>query len=312
MEMTRRIVIEENNVQFIRQSTLKDLYITEVSASNLLKHVVGTDEILPDGTKYFKKLGYKSYVLGIQHPPHIRTIMVSMGLSHRWNRFKQWAEEERKKKAIGYMQRKFKRKTFNLARYKFTLLMPYIFYIIYMDTHAGMLSLGVVVSNKSINSMKEDCYICPFYNMATTHKVCMNIGEIYSNVKSLSLADGANAVISHFWQTEFNSDYDYNVKKYKYIPEYSNFFIWDYLTETDPERMMRAFLVRYQQIENVIHNMKGGRDGLIRSSRPFDVYNYMINMIPPGTGTRKKVPNTKKEAPKKRVVKKKTAKKKLS
>lgn len=214
----------------------------------------GNEVLLPEGTRYFNKYGTDKYFFITEEQPVARTIFLDIGLTYRWNQFKRWCNENDHKDGIEYFTDKFKKKTFPYGHYKFYILTPHIIYLTNIMMKRQYCSVQVYVSPKPLTTLNNCLYVAPFYNMTSVSYVCMGMSVLeFPKTPEMVVKKGT----SNFWRTSFNSDYDANMKRYAKIPQFCNYFIWEYITKTDPLFLYQtgfAHLLPSRSVKRAIEN----------------------------------------------------------
>ena len=299
--MTHRIVIENGQAKF---TSYRDIYSGKehvqklVNASDFVDQIQGNDIVYPDDTKYFQKLYDEQYIVVIQKPPALRVLSVEMAMNYRWAQLRKWAKLNNVEEAIDYTRRKFGWSNFTYREvHRFQILHPYMIFIFHVNMKNGGHSTKVNITNKPLTSLNDVVYLAPFYNITGKNRVCMRsheLAQMYGDrrPKKLTLSESVNMIIGSFWNSYFNSDYNGNIKSYKDIPEYSNLFIWDFLSNNYPDKLMEARMVPYTKLKNVITVASGGRS---RRTEPIKTLHLL--MKPEVRKVAKKRKATKKKLP---------------
>ena len=250
--------IEINNAKtrFIRTNDGGTPTIKEIPTSSFLSVMQGEDIVLPENTRIYKKISHEKYIFVTEQEPMFRTIKIEIGLTYRWRQFHKWCKENEVTDGPDYFRDKFKTTTFPYREnpYHFHVLTPYMVYITMLWNCGGWTTrLKVFCNNKPITSKKEQLYVAPFFNLHGTGSVCAGY-NIYEDIKELppSPTQAVTLMNGSFWRTTFNRDYPGHIRKYKDIPEYSNYFIWEYLSKFNPAKLMSLKLVPHTTLDTII------------------------------------------------------------
>lgn len=253
--MDKTIVIDNRTTRFSTVvGTAVDVY-RSIPTNEFLDQIQGVDVILPEDTKYFNKMYHNQYLVVIEKPPQLRSLLIEIALGYRWTQFVHWASQNKVNEAVDYIKDKFKRTRFPYGQYRFQVMQPYMVYTMFADLKNNGCRFSVTVRNKPLTKMNDMLYLAPFYNISSRTNVCMDNRKLEWSSK-MSLRGMTNFMITNFWSSWFNSDYNGNIKSYKDVPEYSNVFIWDFLSNNYPDKMFEAKMIRYKTIEKVIADEK--------------------------------------------------------
>ena len=208
--------------------------------------------ILPKNCRIYKKLDYYVKLLVIEEDPAFRTIFTD--LAYSWAIDK--AKEEGNYEKYGIKEWKKENKGNANKINKFLLAFPYVIYMMTIGEGNNLTSMKVFLRTTPIRSMSDYLCIAPLNNIGSQQKVCL--GHYDVDVRSeMSAAEG---YINAFWSNTFNNDYIYNTQDYKAkVPELSDPFTWQYLSQADPMFVYKAGWIKYKiTIGQMINKMIKG------------------------------------------------------
>ena len=281
---TEKIVMENGYTTFMNYSHLSKKFEVKrkVRTDEMFNMIQSYNEILPDNIKVFRKILDKVYVVAIERPPEMRTFRIDMDMSFRWRQFKTWAKDNGIKDGELYFRNKFNEKgsSFPYRSRHFQILLPYVIYIIGLSEQH--INLRLNIRSTPITSINSILYKAPFFNIHYGNNVCVGFDSLY--VKGKSLQEKVNYIIGHFWNTDFNSDYNGNMKAYgKVFLPYCNYFIWEYLSHHNPEKLIYPAMIKHTTLKRELNNI---------THPPYDCLRIEQN-LPRGMGLIEKKETTK-------------------
>jgi len=133
-------------------------------------------QVLPSGIKSFLSKGETSIVV-IEEPPQLRTITFSRRFESR----------------------------LELQEHSYHLAFPYMIFVLVFQRNCFS-GLYVFYSNKPLSSLADPVFLANLPNIGSSSSVCLG-SDLY---ESGSLFERTRQVISHFWQSKFNTDLSSN------------------------------------------------------------------------------------------------------
>jgi hypothetical protein len=267
----RKIIIDNQDAHFLDYSLYEKKYIEKgkVSTKEFIENIQGNNFLLPEGTRFFKKYSSHVNMFVIERHPETRTIFIEFGPSYRWRQFKNWCTENNVKDGIDYFKEKFDNK-FTFGLYNFQVNIPFIIYIIMTDIGMNWYQdFRVFIRPNKLKSLSSYLYNMPVSNCTGTGRICLgwDTTEIMNASHRKDITIYLETIIKSFWSIPFNSEYSTSIKKYsKSI--YSNLFIWEYLSKTNPLQLMTIPLQKYAKLEDVILSVLSSQSGTIGDRVP--------------------------------------------
>jgi len=203
----------------------------------LIRNKVDSDIVIfPDNCRLFYQIEDYTFAV-IEHSPQTRTIFVNPNLSGDENRT-----------------------SYNLA-------FPFIIFIVkFYRNHFS--KLYVFYRNKPLRSIDDLIFRSNFSNVYTARQdhsegeVCLNFQEH----KEQDLVARIYEVISHFWNSEFNSDLRYSLKKYQQSESrLKDFKIWEKESKKDPMFPLTVEWVSISSLKSRIKDLLPANFDLLRN-----------------------------------------------
>lgn len=189
------------------------------------------NEVLPRNCRYARRDANGNTTYVIEHEPAIRTMVIDFSLEKdkaelmkngMWNKFnvKELMENSKMPNSRG--------------GYRLNLALPYIIYVVTLNNNHYPAGLKVYFRLHELSSLGDQLFYNNFSNANRDQNFCL--GGSVNEKKMRSDADGIEENISRFWYNGFNSDYIYNVKRYKEanVPYVSNYLEWAVMSMQDP------------------------------------------------------------------------------
>lgn len=236
---------EKNLISFfprVRKRMIKtcDFY------SRLSSKFKQTDEILPNGCKYYKKIGSNYKAIVIEEPPRIRTILVDIGIESMIEKLRMTG----KLKEYGYEN--YKPPIVNKS-YAFQLSFPYVVFIITLDHNNQFRRLRPFFRLHPITSLNDYLFKAPLYNIPEDQNMCLG------NVESgYTIIEAVENIIEKFWTNVYNHDYSTNIAAYQKTDQYQvhDYLSWMYFSQIDPMFVYSVKWLPYNKnIGRTINNM---------------------------------------------------------
>lgn len=214
---------EKNLIAFFPQ-VRKRMIKTSDFYSRLSSNFKQSDEILPTGCKFYKKIGTSYKVVVIEEPPRIRTIFVDTGIESILEKLRMTG----KLKEYGY--EKYKPPIVNKA-YAFQLSFPYVVFIITLDNNNYFRRLRPFFRLHPITSLNDYLFKAPLYNIPNDQNMC--IGNVEGGS---TLVEAVENIIEKFWTNVYNHDYSNNIVEYQNTDQYQihDYLSWMYFSQMDP------------------------------------------------------------------------------
>jgi len=194
-------------------SEAKKLVAIDVAA---LAGTEQTANILPPNTRFYLERG-NSQVVVIEQAPAVRSVKISRTVSGDY------------------------KNTYSLA-------FPYVVFILfYQDNYFQ--SLRVYYRTKPLKSLKDDLYRPNFTNLNDNSTVCLN----FPGTDSTNIVGQTEDILSHFWNSEFNSDLNSYYKRYaQKIPSISSIEEWEKSSKKNPLFALSLPWEKYKNLEDQI------------------------------------------------------------
>ena len=106
--------------------------------------------------------------------------------------------------------------------------------------------------NSPLNSFEDSLYKVPFYNIQDNQAVCMGSTFPRGTIFKQSIHEMVDNIYAAFWASQFNTDYSYNMRAYRYRQLFNNYFIWEYQSRYNPQTIFKAKYMPYEQLGNFI------------------------------------------------------------
>lgn len=254
---SRRIVIDKYETRlekgYLRgQKTVyrKDNKII-LNTERFLDGIRFSDVLLPKNTKF-----HNSYFDGLQHifiteyEPAMRSIKLHKNQYQKMEVFKRWCE--RKKIKDGEKQFERMSVTHESKQYIFQVLIPYTVIYTMVKPKDRRFQFQIFMRNTPLTSFDDMLYKIPLYNIQANQYVCMGSTFQGSQVFSLPIAQMIDEIYGAFWSSESNTDYDYNIRAYRYRQIFNNYFIWEYQSRYDPISIFKTKYVKYMPLKELL------------------------------------------------------------
>lgn len=253
--LKQRILIETDN------ATLQRRYKTPKGKQAFRKHkamptkqffdnLITNPFVLPQNTRFHKSYGSKTHLFVTEYDPQIRTIHISINFSRKWDVFLRWCERKKikQKHAEKFLEDFGGKYTRNR---QFPLLFPYITMVTLINQEQRWSYIYSFLSQRPMVNLGSVVYKMPMYNIQQNQSVCMSSAFPMDTYK-MPLPDSIDRIFKAFFNGSFNSDYNYNIKAYRYKQAFNNYFIWAYLSRYEPFEIFKQKLVRYKSVGDVI------------------------------------------------------------
>lgn len=210
------------------------------------ENLVGS-EVMPVNCRYLERTPH-GYMVVIEEPPAMRTISIRKNFEREWLRLKE-------KGFIEKTEYYKKQGTYSATRlHTFTLAMPYVIHMMYIDNSYGLVTGRVFVRPAQLSGLSD--YVCkmPTSNISDSQSVCF--GD-QGGQRQRSLSAAVSHIIMVFWSASFNTDYTYNLAAYAGVPILGNFLEWEHYSKTNPMFIYSADWIHYSTIKDQLDVLRG-------------------------------------------------------
>lgn len=229
--------------------------------SRLTSRFHTSNEIMPNGCKYFKILpnGFKTII--IEEQPRIRTIKAKINIDQIIEKLKMTG----KLKEYGYenfADEHFEERV-NGVPYSFQLSFPYVVFIITLNHNNELRELKPFFRIHPITSLRDYLFKAPLYNIPDSQKMCLGSTHTFPSV-----LETVESIIEAFWFNVYNNDYSNNVRSYNDSEafEVQDYLTWMYYSKKNPMFIYNVKWIKYYDINHVLNSVNQN-------------YNYTVNML---------------------------------
>lgn len=226
--------------------------LQEILTKSSSPELLNLNYTLPPNCRYHSQLAGGSHLFVIEEEPQFRTILY--GMNPRWmidEIVNQGLEEE-------YNLKEWKKQNPS-PPYKFLVAVPYVIYVIVLNSTMGCNQMQVFVRPAQIQSIKDYLCIIPLNNLDSSQGLCMASPNYdkYPRTHSGRIA----ALITSFWQSVFNDDYISNSQLYEKEPYIRHLLTWQYMSQKDPMFIYQVEWQKYREnLEKVIRRIHSSYD----------------------------------------------------
>lgn len=265
MQRQERVILDSNTASFEIKSNSTNRFrkYGEISASRLLNNIVtmgagssSTIQLLPQNTRLHIATKIKE-VFVTEYPPMERTLMLDVRLDKWWSEFEGFCEKHDPDYLKNYDLRKYRRQNLQnrYSVYWVTLLVPYTIFITSINTVEGNrnYSCQLFFRNAPLSKLNDMLYKVPFYNITYPQRACIYPRRRdFSGLFAMPKSQIVEELYSIFWESEFNTDYSENVRSYRNHINLRNYFMWEYISKTDPLSILQTKWIRYRSLNSVL------------------------------------------------------------
>ena len=233
--------------------------------------------IFPPNCRYLEQTD-KGTLVVVEEPPALRTIRVSMRMSHLVSALGNQKIEE-------YGLEEFKKVSDSVYNHKFTLAFPYVIFIFFFNMYNEFNRAKVFLRIQQMSGFSDLLLRNPMLNINSDQNVCMG-DKVY--LKNQSLYSAVQNAIDVWWGATFNFDYRENYNRYKNTPILNNYLEWQYFSQHDPMFIFRADWLPYNL--NLFQVLTGVKDNLRANPKTGVTYRDMVKVFTKAieTGTQEK------------------------
>lgn len=244
-----RIIIDPSNAQFqFKGGTDRYRTHSEVDTDRFVQSVImmgkrssEITELLPQNCRLYQQhYGVDFFVT--EYPPMERTIRIDIDFSTRWGHFVKHCKENNMLDAIKYFKgpegRKKAVKGFGARM--FHIVVPYTVVVTEVTSTGRGFSCFIFFRNSPLSKLSDKIGKVPFYNINGDQRACFSIENRDTFYSKLSRYERVEQLVTDFWESHFNSDYTSNMRSYRYRMDVVNYFMWEYLSKTDPMRILQT------------------------------------------------------------------------
>jgi len=221
---------EEQSIPLFRKMTLNTNTLLERLAQNLASNfgLSIIPAVLPQGCRFIKKFPSGRSLIVIEEPPMMRTLFTNISLEADLIRL----EKLGKLDEFGYRDLLNEFDKGNIRQpYKFIVSLPYIVYLIMIDSPKYFRGLRVFYRKNPISSLNDYLLRCNLLNIDSDNGVCLGDGD----TSGKNMSETVSNTITAFWSTIFNYGLTGSFRYYEgKIPEVSDFLSWQYYSLKDP------------------------------------------------------------------------------
>jgi len=246
--LQERIIIEPNISKY-QAKTGRQRYKTfdELTTDGLIKRVVDMGrgsgqitELLPQNCRVHEKhLNADFYVT--EYPPMERSIRIDIDFTSRWAQFVKHCKKNNMEDAIEYYKKqdtKSKARTGYCNNRIFNFVIPFTVIVTEIVPTGNSHSCFIFFRNTPLNKLTDALGKAPFYNIDGNQRACFSVPNRsdFFNLPKYQIVDG---LVETYWASHFNSDYTSNMRSYRYRMDVVNYFMWEYLSKTDPLSILK-------------------------------------------------------------------------
>lgn len=222
---------------------------TDLLSKRMFQTTSYSDELLPQNSRYFLEISGCFKIFVLEFPPQKRTIKLDIAQGGRKNQFKSLIKDK-EKADIFLKERKQKNNTFSL-------LFPYMVFIIKVFDCGGS-ALKVYLRNKPLKNLNSNLFKVPIFNIGSRRQdMCQPKNDDPKNMEKSKIAEYA---VDTFWNSSFCSDLKGNMMAYACKNNklnFSNYFWWEYLTVTDPLKILTNNWIKAHSLKYSINSFIG-------------------------------------------------------
>lgn len=250
-----RIIMDSDTTKLQRKNEKNGRYKTNIvgSTSRVLKKFIETTEknksafemyFLPQNTRLHTRNQDERSIYVTEYPPCERTIRVDMNFSSRWRVFFNYCKKVGMEDAIEF--HKDRKDKYRYATHVFRIVVPYTIFVTVIDKkHQYFPTIPIMMffRNSPLRRPESKLYKAPFYNIDGTQTVCNFQGLVDLQQPNHVLVENA---VKNFWESSFNSDITSNILAYRYRINFSNYFMWEYLSATEPMSIFKTKWLKHK------------------------------------------------------------------
>jgi hypothetical protein len=225
----------------------KKTLFTEDLLKRMAQDSILGNEVMPVNCRYLEKTPH-GYMLIIEEPPAMRTISISKNFEREWNDLQTRGiieQTEYHNKFGKYSSRQTQ---------SFTLALPYVIFMFYIDNSYGMLQGRAFVRPAQMSGTSDFVCKMPMLNISDSQTICF--GD-QGHIRQRSLSAAVSNLIMVFWSATFNPDYTYNYSAYRDVPILGNYLEWAHMSKVDPMFVYTADWIKYATIAEQLRIMRG-------------------------------------------------------
>jgi hypothetical protein len=147
---------------------------------------------------------------------------------------------------------------------RFFLAFPYTIFVVVLSDNS-FYELYVLFNNKPLTSLQDTVYAPSLPNTNGNTRICMSMRH-----EAEDPVVRAQEVVSHYWQSTFNSDLSHFFDEYRQRDaRLRDLYAWEKSSEADPRFFLRVPLIPVGRLEEIIQSAIDDRDseGIIDVSR---------------------------------------------
>lgn len=264
----KRIVIEPNETRLEdgylksgKMSYRKNQKHTTWPTESFLETLKFSSMLLPKNTKYHKSYqGGKRNIFITEYEPSMRNITIARNQFIKWESFNKWCEIKKIKDGAKQFERM--KVTNSCKKQTFQLLIPYTVVYTMVDPNSHDFKFQIFMRNSPLSSFDDMLYKAPFYNIQNSQYVCMGSTFNRDVMFKMNVSQIVDSLYGAFWASQFNTDYSYNIRAYRYRQLFNNYFIWEYQSRYNPEKIFKSKYVAYQRLGEFLQQ----KDGMYKTS----------------------------------------------
>jgi len=248
--MEQKVIIEPNRSYLRKGKKVISTINTDLLSRRMFHTTPYSDELLPQFSRYFIEVSNHLKIFVLEYPPQERTIKLLITHGARKKQFKNLIGDE--KKADQFLQER-KRKD-NV----FSLLFPYTIFIIKVYEYGGTV-LKVYFRNEPLTSLNDDLFKVPIFNIGFRQTMCQPFPNS-DETEDMPRSKLVEYAVNSFWNSSFCSDLRGNMQAYACKNKklnFSNYFWWEYLTVTDPIKILTNEWIPAHTLKTSINDFLG-------------------------------------------------------